>query len=168
MKSAYVILLPLLLAACSGGEFQDLHNFVDTAGADMRGKIEPPPEIKPYEAFAYDNATALPDPFKPHKTDSSSGRKGLNQPDLNRPKEELEDFPLDGMRMVGYLLRNKIAYAIVRPADGKLRRVKVGNYLGQNFGKIISIVESEIRIKEMVQDGTGDWAERESSLSLIE
>jgi type IV pilus assembly protein PilP len=168
MRVAYWFCLSVLLVGCSGEEFSDLRNFVANSGVDMRGKIEPPPVIKPYEPFAYDNEAALPDPFKPRKADVKSGKKGLNQPDLNRPKEELEDFPLDSMKMVGYLYQNRVAYAIVRPADGKLRRVKVGNYIGQNFGKILSIVENEIKIKEMVQDSAGDWSERESSLQLIE
>jgi type IV pilus assembly protein PilP len=168
MKIAYTVCLSLALVACSGEEFPDLRDFVANSGAGMRGKVAPPPEIKPYEPFAYDNATALPDPFKPRKSALKSGIVGLNQPDFSRPKEELEDFPIDTMKMVGYLFRNNSAYAIVRAADGKLRRVKVGNYIGQNFGKITLITETEIKIKEMVQDSGGDWAQRESSLQLIE
>lgn len=168
MKFVPWVLLSLLLTACGGEEFSDLRSFVANSGAGLRGKVEPPPEIKAYEPFSYDNVDALPDPFKPRKADLLSGKKGLNQPDLNRPKEELEDFPLDSIKMVGFLYRNGIAYAIVRAADGKLRRVKAGNYVGQNFGKILSIVENEMKIKEMVQDSAGDWSERESSLQLIE
>lgn len=169
MKRAFAMLVTMLLVGCGGEEFQDLRDFVANAGADMRGKVEPPPEIKPYEPFTYDNSASIPDPFKPRKPDmKNAGRAGSNQPDFDRPKEELEEFPLDSMKMVGYLQQANVAYAIIRSSDNKLRRVKTGNYLGQNFGKIVSITETEVRIKEMVQDSAGDWSERESSLQLVE
>lgn len=170
MKFAHMIMFAsLLLAGCGGEEFQDLRDFVKNAGADMRGKVEPPPEIKPYEPFSYDNAAGIPDPFKPRKPEiKNSGRDGLNQPNMDRPKEELEEFPLESLKMVGYLLQGKVGYAVIRSSDNKLHRVKTGNYIGMNFGQITSITDTEIKIKEMVQDGAGDWSERESSLQLIE
>jgi type IV pilus assembly protein PilP len=159
----------LLLAGCGGEEFQDLRDFVKDAGADMRGKVPPPPDIKPYEPFSYDNSTGIEDPFKPRKIDlKNSNHSGLNQPDLDRPKEELEDFPLESLKMVGYLQQANIGYAVIRSTDGKLHRVKSGNYVGINFGQIISVTDTEIKIKEMMQDGAGDWSERESSLQLVE
>jgi type IV pilus assembly protein PilP len=92
------------LAACGGQEFQDLRDFVKNSGADMRGKIDPPPEVKPYEYFAYNNEANLPDPFKPRKPEfRSGGNAGMNQPDFDRPKEALEEFPLVSLKMVGYL-----------------------------------------------------------------
>lgn len=164
-----VLLASLLLTACGGEEFQDLHDFVKNAGADMRGKVEPPPEIKPYEPFNYDNSMNLPDPFKPRKQElRGGGRPGLNQPDMERRREPLEEFPLDGLKMVGFLYQNNVAQAVIRSPDGKLNRVKVGNYLGQNFGRITGITETEVKIKEMVQDSSGDWSERMSSLQLVE
>ena len=170
MRTAYLLLLAsLLLTACGGEEFQDLRDFVKNAGADMRGKVEPPPDIKPYEPFTYDNDTALPDPFKPRKPDvKTASRAGLNQPNLDRPKEELEDFPLESLSMVGYLFQRKVGYAVIRSAEGKIYRVKAGNYIGQNFGQIVSVTETEVKIKEMVQDSAGDWSERESTLQLVE
>lgn len=170
MKPAHMIMFAsLLLVGCGGEEFQDLRDFVKNAGADMRGKIEPPPEIKPYEPFSYDNAAGIADPFKPRKPEiKSSSRDGLNQPNMDRPKEELEEFPLESLKMVGYLLQGKVGYAVIRSSDNKLHRVKAGNYIGMNFGQITSITDTEIKIKEMVQDGAGDWSERESSLQLIE
>lgn len=168
MNKSHVVLLTLLLSACGSGDMQDLRDFVANSGADMRGKVEPPPEIKPYETFSYDNATALPDPFKPRKSEIRNARAGSNQPDFDRPREEMEEFPLDTMKMVGFLYRNNLPHAVIRPSDGKLRRIRVGNYLGQNFGKVISISETEVKIKEMVQDSAGDWSERESALQLIE
>lgn len=162
-------LLAISLAGCGGEEFQDLRDFVNNAGADMRGKVEPPPDIKPYEPFAYDNSTSLPDPFRPRKQDArSSNRAGQNQPDLDRPKEELEDYPLESLKMVGYLYQRNVGHAVIRSSEGKIYRVKAGNYIGLNFGQILSVSETEVKIKEMVQDSAGDWTERESSLQLVE
>lgn len=170
MKGPLALLLTfLLLVGCGGEEFQDLRDFVKNAGADMRGKIEPPPDVKPYEPFSYENDTNLPDPFKPRKPDARNGsHNGLNQPNLNRPKEELEDFPLESLKMVGFLSQRGVSHAVIRSAEGKVYRVKIGNYIGLNFGQITSVAETEIKVKEMVQDSVGDWSERESSLLLAE
>jgi type IV pilus assembly protein PilP len=159
----------LSLAGCGGDEFQDLRDFVKNSGSDMRGKIPPAPEVKPYEPFVYDNAESLADPFKPRKPDQrAGGRLGLNQPDLDRPKEALEDFPLENLKMVGYLQQRLTSYAVLRAPDNKLYRVKAGNYLGLNFGKILEITGREIKVREVVQDSSGDWVERISTLSLVE
>lgn len=169
MRPIYFALAVLSLTACGGEEFQDLRDFVKNSGADMRGKIEPPPEVKPYEYFAYNNETNLPDPFKPRKQDSrSGGGSGANAPDLDRPKEALEEFPLESLKMVGYLYQNKVGNAVIRAPDGKLHRVKAGNHIGLNFGLIKEVTDTEVIIKEMVQDSAGDWTERVSSLQLIE
>lgn len=163
------VFMAMILAGCGGEEFQDLRDFVNNAGADMRGKVEPPPDIKPYEPFAYDNANSLPNPFQPRKAKKNgSGKGGLNQPDFDRPKEELEDYPLESLKMVGFLSQKGVGHAVLRSSDGKIYQVKIGNYVGLNFGQITSISETELRVKEMVQDSAGDWTERESSLQLIE
>ena len=170
MRTAYLIFLAsLLLVGCGGEEFQDLRDFVKNAGVDMRGKIEPPPDVKPYEPFSYENDANLPDPFKPRKADArNANRTGQNQPNLNRPKEELEDFPLESLKMVGYLFQRNVGHAVIRSAEGKVYLVKAGNYIGMNFGQVTSVTETEVKIKEMVQDSNGDWTERESSLLLAE
>jgi len=168
MRFIHFLLALVLLTGCSSEEFQDLRDFVKNSGADMRGKIPPPPEVKLYEPFVYDNEANLPDPFKPRKPDFRSGRGGINQPDLERPKEALEEFPLENIKMVGYLFQNKIGYAVIRAPDGKLHRVKAGNYIGLNFGLIKEVTETEMTIKEVVQDSAGDWSDRMSSLQLIE
>ena len=169
MKLIHLALASILLAGCGGEEFQDLRDFVRDSGKDMRGKIPPPPEVKPYEPLAYNNDANLSDPFKPRKPNLRSGsRPGVNQPDMDRPKEALEEFPLEGIIMVGYLYQKKVGYAVVRAPDGKLHRVKAGNYIGMNFGLIKEVADTEVVIKEMVQDSTGDWSERMSSLQLIE
>lgn len=168
MKLTYLVLVSILLASCGGEEFQDLRDFVKDSGKDMRGKIPPPPEVRPYEPFAYNNEANLPDPFKLRKPELRGGHAGINQPDMNRPKEALEEFPLEGLKMVGSLSQNKIGYAVIRAPDGKLHRIKAGNYVGLNFGLVKEVTGNEVKINEMVQDSAGDWSARESSLQLLE
>lgn len=168
MRFVHFLLATVLLTGCGGEEFQDLRDFVKNSGADMRGKIPPPPEVKLYEPFVYDNEANLPDPFKPRKPELHSDHGGINQPDLERPKEALEEFPLENLKMVGYLFQNKIGHAVIRAPDGRLHRVKAGNYIGLNFGLIKEVNETEIIVKEVVQDSAGDWSDRVSSLQLLE
>jgi len=170
MRNIFTLLLAaLLLSACGSEEFQDLRDFVNNAGVDMRGKVEPPPDIKPYEPFAYDNSARLPDPFRPRKAEArGKGGAGQNQPDFSRPKEELEDFPLESLKMIGYLYQKGVGHAIVRSAEGKIYRVRAGNYIGLNFGQITAVSETELTVKEMVQDSAGDWTERDSTLQMAE
>ena len=169
MRLIYLVLAAVLLAGCGGEEFQDLRDFVKNAGADMRGKIPPPPEVKPYEPFAYDNEAGLPDPFKPRKPERPvSSAPVPGEPDRDRPKQALEEFPLESLSMVGFIHKDKVGYAVIRAPDGKLYRVKAGNYVGMNFGLIKEVNETEIVIQETVQDSAGDWSERMSTLQLIE
>lgn len=163
MRTALAICLSLTLAAC-GGAADDPHDFVKNAGKDLRGKVAPLPEVKPYEPFTYE-ATDLPDPFKPRKLAPPKGGGGV-QPDFNRPKEALENFPLESLKMVGTLQQGKVTYAIVKTPENSLYRVKPGNYMGQNFGIITQVTENEIKLTEIVQDSSGDWTERSSSLML--
>ena len=135
-------------------------------GKGAKGKLDPLPQVRPYEPFTY-NAFDLPDPFKPRKIEPvKSG--GALAPDLNRRKEPLEAFPLESLQMVGTMQRGRATFALVRTTDRDIYQVRVGNYLGQNFGVIIGISDSEIRLKELVQDGGGDWTERSSTLQLAE
>jgi len=93
----------------------------------------------------------------------------MNQPDRERPKEALEEFPLENLKMVGYLFQNKIGYAVIRAPDGKLHRVKAGNYIGTNFGLISEVTETEAIVKERVLDNSsGEYSDRVSSLQLLE
>ena len=169
MRLVYYIAVSLLLTGCGGEEMEDLHEFVKNSGVGMRGKIEPPPEVIPYEPFVYNNEENLPDPFRPRKQDTrSGGLPGANQPDFDRPKEPLEEFPLEGLHMVGYLYQNRVGYAVIRDPEGKLHRVKAGNHIGMNFGLIKEVNETGLIVKEMVPDSAGDWSERVSSLQLLE
>ncbi|MEW5771023.1 MAG: pilus assembly protein PilP [Pseudomonadota bacterium] len=165
MRTAIVFCV-LLLAGCGQDEFADLKTFMAQAGQGGQHALEPMPALKPTTEFSYDPAD-LPDPFKPRSMKAKSGSGGL-QPDMSRPKEFLETFPLDALRMVGTLRKGGVLYALVKTPDNALYRVRVGNYLGQNFGRIVGVTETAIELKEMTQDGAGDWAESKASLALQE
>jgi type IV pilus assembly protein PilP len=156
----------VLLAGCGGESHQDLRAWMADQGKGARGRVDPLPQIKPYEPFAY-NAFDLPDPFKPRKIEPTKGSNRL-APDLTRRREPLESYPLESLNMVGTLAQGKTTYALVRTPDKDVYQVTIGNYVGQNFGVILAINESEIRLKELVQDGGGDWTERTGTLQLIQ
>jgi type IV pilus assembly protein PilP len=161
------LLLCAAVAGCSGEEHSDLRHFVQDSDKLPHGNIPPLPEVKPYEAYTY-NAYDLVDPFKPRKIEPPKGSGGGVAPDLNRRREPLEAFPLENLRMVGTLEQNKRMYALVRAPDNTLYRVTAGNYLGQNFGRIVGISESQVKLKEIVQDSAGNWEEKEQVLLLSE
>ena len=165
MKRLLVPIALAVLASCSS-EIDELKSFVRDSEKGLPRRIDPLPPVKPFEPFAYEGFD-LPDPFKPRKLTAPKEGGGGLAPDLNRRKEPLEAFPLEQLKMVGTLSQGKDTYAIVR-ADKTLYRVKKGNYMGQNFGLITDVTESEIKLKEIVQDSAGDWAERQSVLPLLE
>lgn len=163
---ALLCLSCFFLAACSGdGDHEDLRQWMNDAAKDAKGKVPPLPQVKPYEPVAYD-AGNLIDPFKPAKIvpERKKGGGGA-QPDLDRPREPLEAYPLESLKFVGVMTRKGVSYAIIQ-VDGALYQVRTGNYVGQNFGVITKVGESELVLKELVQDAEGDWTERLSSLLL--
>ena len=166
MKRLLIPAALLVVTGCSS-EIDELRQFVRDSDKGIPRRVEPLPAVKPFEPFAYEGFD-LPDPFKPRKLSApKEGGGGGVAPDLNRRKEPLEAFPLEQLKMVGTLSQNKEMYALVR-ADKTLYRVRKGNYMGQNFGLITDVTESEIKLKEIVQDSAGDWAERQSVLPLLE
>jgi type IV pilus assembly protein PilP len=163
-RAALLGAVAALVAACGGESHQDLRAWMGEQGKGARGRLDPVPQIKPYEPFAY-NAFDMPDPFKPRKIEPAKGDSKL-APDLARRKEPLELFPLESLSMVGTLEKNKAVYALVRTPERDIFQVRAGNHLGQDYGVIVGISDTEIKLKELVQDGAGDWTERTSSLQL--
>jgi type IV pilus assembly protein PilP len=157
------IAAPLLLSACGEG-YSDIKQFIKDSDKQAVRKIDPLPQVKPFEPFAYEGFD-LPDPFKPRKLSVKQDAGGV-APDLNRRKEPLEAFPVEQLAMVGTIVQSGTTFGLVR-AEKTLYRVKKGNYMGQNFGLITGITDTEIKLKEIVQDTAGDWAERESVLPLL-
>lgn len=166
MKRLLVPIAFAMLGGCSS-EGDDLRAFVRDSDKSLPRRIDSLPAVKPFEPFTYEGFD-LPDPFKPRKLAAPKDGPGSGlAPDLNRRKEPLEAFPLEQLKMVGTLQQGKDTFALVR-ADKTLYRVKKGNYMGQNFGLITDVSDSEIKLKEIVQDSAGDWAERQSVLPLLE
>lgn len=162
-----------VLVACSAGNFDDLNAYIKSVKARPAERIAPLPEFKTYETFAY-SAEDLRDPFKMFENEAEVAKpvtvakpKGPH-PDMNRNKETLEQFPLDTLRFVGQLQRDNQTWAIVTSPDSLVHRVKVGNYIGKNYGRITKITEQKIEISELVPDGMGGWIERKAALSLGE
>lgn len=154
----------LALGACGGSSHPDLDAWMKEQGKTAKGKLDPLPQIKPYDPFTY-NAFDLPDPFKPRKIEPTKGSSKL-APDFTRRREPLEAFPLESLTMVGTLAKAKTTYALVRTPERDVYQVRTGNYLGQNYGVIVEIGDSDLKLKELLQDGAGDWTERSSSLQL--
>jgi type IV pilus assembly protein PilP len=158
-------LAALSLSACSNG-MDELQQQVTEIKNRPGERIEPLPEIKPYEAFAY-NAGNLRSPFvatAPARSDLAAGVR----PDVKRPREFLEQFPLDTMRMVGTLQLMGRNYGLVQGKDGLVHRVLPGNFVGQNDGRIVGISSTKISIIEIVPDGLGGYIERPAALALTE
>jgi type IV pilus assembly protein PilP len=152
----------VLLGACSS-DMDELQQYIAQVKARKSNKIDPIPQIKQYEAFAY-VAGDRREPFTPSLPESTRNGEGV-RPDMSRNREPLEEFPLDALKMVGRIDYNRISYAMVRAPDGVIHRVTVGNYMGQNFGKITKISESEIALDEIVPDGFGGFKEQPASLA---
>ncbi|KTT11090.1 pilus assembly protein PilP [Pseudomonas oryzihabitans] len=162
-------LLTMVLAGCGSSDTSDLQAFIDEARAKPNGSIEPEPQSPTYEPFTY-AAAALRSPFQaPVRIDPTARQRGNGniKPDLNRPKQFLEGFNIETFNMVGTLANAEGRYALVSGAGG-VHRVKVGDYLGRNDGRITKITDGEIDVIEIVPDGEGGWLERPRTITLKE
>lgn len=158
------------ITACSDSGFSDLNEYVASVKARPAARIPPLPEFKTYETFAY-SAEELRDPFvllqdEAEMVQATAPATSGPKPDENRNRETLEGYPLDTLRFVGQLEKENEKWAIVTSPDSLVHRVKVGNYMGQNYGKITAVTESQLEITELVSDGMGGWIERKAALSL--
>ena len=171
-KAIAVALLGLMIAGCSGDNLSDLRSFVQAEKAKPGGRVEPIPEVKPFESFTY-KANGRKSPFQPWGLNSGVAKSaqasaGGLHPDTTRRREALEAFPLDTLRMVGTLTQKNGVWAILKAPDGLVYRVKRNNYLGQNYGRITKISEDKVELTEIVPDGLGGWQERRASLVLAD
>jgi len=162
-----------LLAACSNNPTADLEKYVETIKSQQKSSIEPLPEFEPFETFTY-SAEELRDPFTPpvfsHPAAAvvaSAGGNGI-KPDFDRPREPLEEYPLDSLRMVGTMQKGQETWALILDKDDAIHRVQPGNYLGQNNGKITRVTEFEVELTEIIPDGLGGWMERPASIAISE
>ena len=150
------------LSGCSSKD-DELEQFIAETKKEPGGRVEPLPELKPYESYAYESAS-MRSPFMPGGSGGSSGA-GL-RPDSRRNREFLEQFSLDTLRMVGTLRLSDRTYGLVKTKDGLVHRVLPGNYLGQADGRVTEILPSKISVVEIVPDGLGGYMERPAALAL--
>jgi type IV pilus assembly protein PilP len=148
------------LAGCSSAD-SDLQRFIQQTEQQPGGHVEPLPEIKPYETYVYDDQN-LRSPFVPSQ---ATGFNAVRR-DTKRPREFLEQFSLDTLRMVGTIRLAGTMYGLVETHDGIVHRVTVGNYMGQNDGRITDISPSKIDLTEIVPDGLGGYMKRPAAVGL--
>lgn len=165
-KLISIAALALLTLTGCGNDLDELRQKVAEIKSRPGERIEPLPEIKPYEAFVY-NAATLRSPFTP-SAPARNEVAGAVRPDVKRAREFLEQFPLDAMQMVGTLQLQGRNYGLVQGKDGLVHRVLPGNYMGQNDGRIVGITGTRISIIEIVPDGVGGYIERPAALALNE
>jgi type IV pilus assembly protein PilP len=151
----------MTLAGCSSGD-DDLQTFITETNKEAGGRVEPLPEVKPQQTYAYADMN-LRSPFMP--TSPNAGNPNL-RPDAHRNREFLENYSLDTMKMVGSMQQGGQLFGLVQTKDGLVHRVIVGNYLGTNDGKITGITPSKIDVREIVPDGLGGYIERPTGLAL--
>lgn len=166
-KSLGIIILCSLVIGCVNDNVSDLESYVQKTKAKKPGKIEPLPDVKTYDTYAYDETT-LRDPFQPSVARKVVRSTSNLRPDMKRNREVLEQFPLDTLSMVGSLEQGGARWALIRAKDGTLYRTKKGRYIGQDYGKIIRVTETEIILQETVPDGLGGWVRRQATLSVSE
>jgi type IV pilus assembly protein PilP len=160
-----------LLAACSAADENEIRKWMDQTRAGMKPTTQPVPEPKTFTPQVYDGK-AVTDPFDAQKMLVAVARQAAARasasalkPDLDRRREPLESYPLDQLKMVGMLRQGGANVALV-DVGGQTYMVRVGNYLGQNFGRVNRITETETQLNEIVQDAAGEWVERPSKLEL--
>jgi type IV pilus assembly protein PilP len=164
LRLALIAALGIAAGACSGGN-DDLLAYIDEVKARPGGRIEPLPQIKPYETFTYE-ADALRSPFVP---DTPKGRAAAGaRPEADRPKEYLEQFPLDTLKMVGTLRYDQRLFGLVQTQDGLIHRVLPGNFVGQNEGRVVAVTEADVQVEELVPDGIGGFFKRSAAIALTD
>lgn len=163
-----VLLLVLVLSACgTSSDQQDLKDFMVETKRRPQGQIDPLPPFQVYQPFTY-AAMTLRSPFErpaPIEKETKGGR--TVEPDLTREKEYLESFNIVNLNMVGHLIKAGKLWALIDDGQGKVTPVTIGNYMGKNFGKIISAEKTQLEVMEIVADGSNGWVERPRIIKLV-
>lgn len=158
----------VLLTACGGGEYPDLDSYMAEVKARPAGHIQPIPTFAAYKAFTY-GAAGLRSPFQPpvEVREITRLQRSTNiRPDFNRTKEYLEQFNIDALSMVGTVQMSGTLWALLQDAEGSVHRVRMGNYVGKNHGRIVELTESYVALIEIVSNGPEEWVERPRKLQL--
>jgi type IV pilus assembly protein PilP len=171
MRPAAIAAAALALAGCGASDENELRQWMNSVKQSTRVTTQPVPPPKEFTPFAYDSGGAV-EPFDPQKILMAVARQqqarasaSAVKPDLERRREVLEGFPLDQIRMVGMMRQGGTNVALLE-TNGSTHMVRVGNYIGQNFGVVTRITENEVMLKEIVQDAAGEWVERPAKLEL--
>jgi type IV pilus assembly protein PilP len=161
----FLCLIGLLLCACGPTEDDELRKYIEEIKARKSRPIEPIPEFQTLPKFQYPEQEIRRSPFKPivlvNETQIDS-----KAPNLDRPKQPLENFPLDALKFVGTLKEGKIIWALISQPDGTISRIKTGEYMGKNFGQVLEINNETITLVETLQIG-GKWEKKTINLKLI-
>ena len=159
----------MLLAGCGDSDVREVRDWMEQVKRDTHPAVKPLPEPKDFLPYAYGARQAV-DPFNPNKLLGELARVAAtsnnpNQPDLQRPREQLETYPLDTMQMVGTMEKGGVRYALLQ-VDRSLYQVRAGQRIGQNFGVVTHVGDDVVEIREVVQDAAGAWTGRMSKLEL--
>ena len=165
MKKILSLLSISLLTACSNSSYQDLDTWMNERMKIEKGRIEPLPKAKTFIPIPF---VARTDPFQERVPVIKKKKKNKFAPDLNRRKEPLESYPLGSLVMVGLLIRDNDRYAMIKVPEGTINYVKVGNYMGANYGLITKIEDEKILIEERVKNSADEWDTRETVVNLTE
>jgi type IV pilus assembly protein PilP len=171
MPAIVLGLAALLLAGCSDSDVKEVRDWMAEVKAGTRPGVKPLPEPKDFVPYAY-NQKEVVDPFSPNKllVELAKAAESSNnplKPDMNRPREVLENYPLDTMRMVGVMQKGGASYALLQ-IDRQVYQVRAGQRVGQNYGLVTRVSDSAVDIRETVQDAAGEWVERMTKLELQE
>lgn len=166
---AITLAMAFSLSGCEDASHTDIKQWMAETAGNMKAGVPPLPELKAFPAVSYDGSSQS-DPFSAARIEPERKNSGANKPDLDRPREQLESYPTESIKFLGLVDKasNGKRHAVVL-ADGVLFQVTKGNYMGQNFGRIVDITKSEIVLKELMQDPsgeTGDWVEIQTILEL--
>lgn len=165
------VLAMIALSGCGDAGVQEVKQWMEDVRRQTPVTVKKLPEPKKFTPFVY-SAKDDPDPYSPDKLAVALAKLKVNssspiKPDLERRREPLESYPLDSIRMVGTLEKPGLSYALLQ-VDKTVFQIKVGNYIGQNFGMVTKITDTEVELKEIVRDAAGEWTERKSTLELQE
>lgn len=171
VNTGAIALAALLLAGCGDSNVREVRDWMEQVRRDTKPSVKPLPAPKDFIPYAYKGKDAV-DPFSPNKLLGELAKAAETsdnplKPDMRRPREELENFPLDTMRMVGTLQKGGINYALVQ-IEKSVYRVKAGQRIGENYGLVTRVTDGAIDIRETVQDAAGEWVERKAKLELQE
>jgi type IV pilus assembly protein PilP len=168
-RAGALVAAALLLAGCGDSDVKEVHDWMDQVRQQTRPAVKPLAEPKDFIPYAYGDRQAV-DPFSPNKllnqlAKAAETAQDPNKPDLRRPRELLENYPLDTMKMVGTMQKGSVTYALLQ-IDRAVYQVRAGQRIGQNFGIVTRVSDDAINIREVAQDAAGEWVERMAKLEL--